>query len=43
MWIIKCDTNELIYQTEKDSKTEKTDSLLPRGRGWESDGVGGWV
>ena len=33
MWNLKCDTNELIYETETDSQTERTDLWLPRGRG----------
>ena len=35
MWNLKSDTNELIYETETDSQTRRTD--LPRGRegeGW---------
>ena len=38
MWKLKYDTNELIYETETDSQTQKTDLWLPRGRavleGW---------
>ena len=37
-WNLKYDTNELIYETETDSQTERTDLWLPRGRelgeGW---------
>ena len=33
MWNLKYDTNELIYKTETDSETQRTDSWLPRGRG----------
>ena len=33
MWNRKYDTNELIYETETDSQTQKTDLWLPRGRG----------
>ena len=29
------DTNELIYKTEVDSQTQKTDLWLPKGKGWE--------
>ena len=29
---LKNDTNELIYKTEKDSQTQKTNLWLPRGR-----------
>ena len=38
MWKLKYGTNELIYETETDSQTQKTDLWLPRGRavleGW---------
>ena len=37
MWNLKYDTNELIYKTEADSQTQRTDLWLPRGRvpeGW---------
>ena len=38
MWNLKYDTNELIYETETDSQTERTDLWLPGGRelgeGW---------
>ena len=33
MWNLKYNTNELIYETETDSQTQKTD--LPRDRGGE--------
>ena len=33
MWNLKYDTNELIYETETDSQTQRTDLWLPRGRG----------
>ena len=32
MWSLKYDTNELIYQTETDSQTYRTDLWLPRER-----------
>ena len=32
MWNLKYDTNELIYETETDSQTQKTDLWLPKGR-----------
>ena len=32
MWNPKCNTNELIYETETDSQTLRTDLWLPRGR-----------
>ena len=38
MWNLKYGTNELIYRTETDSQTWRTDLWLPRGRreevGW---------
>ena len=33
MWNLKYDTNELIYKTETDSQTQRTDLWLPRRRG----------
>ena len=39
MWNLKHDTNELIYETETDSYTQRTDLWLPRGRG----GGAGWI
>ena len=42
MWNLKYDTNELIYETETDSQTERTDLWGPRGGGWEREGVGIW-
>ena len=39
MWNLKYDTNQLIYETETDSQTQRTDSWLSRvsggGRGME--------
>ena len=36
MWNLNYDTNELIYETETDLQTQRTDLWLPRGRrGWE--------
>ena len=32
MWNLKYDTNELIYETEIDSQTWRTDLWLPRGK-----------
>ena len=32
MWNLNYDTNELIYETEIDSQTQKTDLWLPSGR-----------
>ena len=34
MWNLKYETNELIYKTETDSQTQRTDLWLPRGREW---------
>ena len=38
MWNLKQDTNALIYETETDSQTQRTDAQLPRRReveeGW---------
>ena len=31
MWNLKYDTNELIYETETDSQTQRTDLWLPGG------------
>ena len=42
MWNLKYDTNELIYETETDSQTQRTYLWLPRGREWGRDGVGVW-
>ena len=36
---LKYDTNELIYETETDSQTKRTDLWLPRGKGYG----GGWI
>ena len=33
MWNLKYDTNELIYKTETDSQTQKTNVWLPKGKG----------
>ena len=33
MWNLKCDTNELIYKTETDSQTQKTNFWLPKRKG----------
>ena len=32
MWSIKNDINELIYKIETDSKTQKTNLWLPKGK-----------
>ena len=33
MWNVKYGTNEPIHKTETDSKTQRTDMWLPKGRG----------
>ena len=33
MWNLNYDPNELIYETETDSQTQRTDLWLPRGSG----------
>ena len=33
MWNLKYDTNEIIYETEIDSQTQKTNLQLPKGKG----------
>ena len=33
MWNLKYDTHELIYKTETDSQTLKTNLCLPKGKG----------
>ena len=36
MWILKYEKNELIYRTETDSQTQKTNLWLSKGKGdWE--------
>ena len=39
MWNLKYETNELIYKTETDSQTQRTDLWLPRVRGVRE----GWI
>ena len=41
MWNLKIDTNELIYRTETDSQTQKTNLWLPKGKGGR-DKLGVW-
>ena len=41
MWNLKYDTNELTYETETDSQTQRSDLWLPRGKKWR-DGLGVW-
>ena len=41
MWNLKNFTNELIYKTEIDSQTQKTNLWLPKGKGGEdADKIG---
>ena len=35
MWNLKYDIDELIYKTETDSQTQKTNLQLPKGMGGE--------
>ena len=42
MWDLKYDTNELIYETETDAQTQRTDLWLPGGRGVGREGLGVW-
>ena len=43
MWNLKYNTSEIIYETETDSQTQRTDWWLPQGRGeWGREGLGVW-
>ena len=44
MWNLKKkkDSNELIFRTETDSQTLKTNLWLPKGTNRERDGMGVW-
>ena len=42
MWNLKYDTIELIYKTEIDSETQKTNLWLPNGKRRERDKVRLW-
>ena len=42
MYNLKDDTNELIYETETDSRTSKTNLWLPKGKGGGQDKLGVW-
>ena len=42
MWNLKYDTNELIYKTEIDSQTEKTDLRLANRKGGGGHKLGVW-
>ena len=37
IWSLKYDINDLIYETEKDSQTQRTDLCFPRGSWGEID------
>ena len=39
---LKYDTNELIYKTETDSQTQKTNLVTKGERGWGKDKLGVW-
>ena len=39
---LKYDTNEVVYKTEIDSQTQKTNLWLPKGKGVERDKFGVW-
>ena len=40
--IEKDDTNELMYKTERNSQTSKTNLWLPKEKGWGRDKLGVW-
>ena len=40
MWNPKSDTSELIYNTETDSQTSKTNLWLPKWKEWEEGALG---
>ena len=40
MWNLKYNKNELIYKTETDSQSQKTNLRLPKGKGGYKLGVG---
>ena len=42
MWNLKYDTNEFIYETEKDSDTDNRLLVAKGEEGWGRDGVGVW-
>ena len=41
-WNLKYYTSELIYKTETESQTQRTEWWLPRGGNQGKDGEGGW-
>ena len=42
MWNLKNDTDELIYKTETDSQTSKTNLWLKKGKVKGRDRLGAW-
>ena len=42
MWNPKYDTNELLYKTETDSETQKTNLCLQKNKGGGRDTLGAW-
>ena len=42
MWNLKYDLNELIYKTERDSQTQKTNLWLPKGNGGREEQIRSW-
>ena len=42
MWNLKHDTNEHIYETERDSQTYRADVVAEEEGVWGREGVGGW-
>ena len=42
MWNLNHDPDELTYETDTDSQTQRSDLWLPRGKKW-MDGLGVWM
>ena len=42
MWNLNDDTSELIYETDTESQTQRTDWWLSRGDAWRKNEVEGW-
>ena len=42
MWNLKYDTDELIYETETDSQTQKKLMVIKGAKGWGRDKLGVW-
>ena len=42
MWNLKNDTNKVIYKTETDSQTQRTNLWLPKGKGRGRDKLEVW-